>query len=616
MTSQIIAALKRQGKWLPGMGLCLLIFLVWSWTYRRMSALAWQTPLGYGGDGFLILGSAKAFLDGDIFPLLPKWVAHLNAPFTANWNDYPMPEQIIPAVMGWLGKTVGLFTAANFMVLLAHLLAGLSFWYVGRELKYRSAFVFTGAVLFAFSHYMFVRSLSHVGLTYCWHVPLMLLASWRACSAAPIKKGAREWLSSVAIAAVSGMMSVYYLGMFLQFLGLAVLLHLSRRHYRQVRFPLLLLATAIASFLIVNGHTLGYSWVHGKNHQAVIRNLAGLELYALKIPELVFPPSYHRWHGWAEFGQKHYFVPTLLKGELGSPYLGLAGLAGAVLLAGKSLWRILQGRPQMVPIQAWQTLWILLFSLGGGINLLLGTFGFLPLRSTNRYSVFILALVLLFLVRQLSREIPRKWVAPVALGLLVMGLWDQLPPQVPAKELRRTVDSVRSDRDFAEKLEAQLPQGALVFQLPPRTFPEAGPVFQMQDYEHFRPYLYSRGLHYSYGTNRGRVDADWQIAVGKAATAHMAKRLESFGFAAVMINRRGYEDSGVRLVSELTGARRPVLADNGDLIAIGLRPAASPVLPEPPVYFSIGWSEEAKEKIILTRARSVYERIDANARSR
>jgi hypothetical protein len=450
--SEFLKAIKRQEKWLLGIVLCLVIFSIWSWVYNRTSILAWQTPLSYGADGWMNLGNAKAFMDGDIFPVLPKWVAHLNAPFSANWNDFPVTEEFIFAIMGWLGKVVGLFPAANFMVLLAHLLAGLSFWYVGRELNYRPAFVFAAAILFAFSNFIFIRSFGHIVLSYYWHVPLMLLVSWWVYSSKPIQFKSRKWLVAVAIAAVSGMFNAYFTGMFLQFLAFAVLLHLARKNYHLISFPLLLLGVTIASFLIMNADSLSYSWINGGNSQAVVRSLGDLELYALKIPELVFPPANHRWLGWAEYGQSHYFIPTFIKGEMGASYLGLVGLAGLVLLAGTGMYRLLQGRLQLVTVHAWQTLWVLLFSLVGGINLLLGTFGFILFRATNRYCIFILALVLLFLVRQLSRKCPLEWVVPLAFVITFIGLWDQLPPKVSAAQIQQTADFVQSDRNFAQGL--------------------------------------------------------------------------------------------------------------------------------------------------------------------
>jgi len=599
-----LKALKRQEKWLSGIVLCGVIFLIWSWVHSRTSMVAWQTPLRYEGgkDVAFVLAYAKAFMDGDIFPVLSKWVSHLNAPFSANWNDYPVTDEFIYAAMGWIGKGIGLFPAANLMVLLAHLLTGLSFYYVGRKLKYRLAFVFAGAVLFTFFPYSFPHNLVNIMYSYYGHIPLMLLVSWWAFSSTTPQIKSRKWSIAVVIAAISGTFNVYYTGMFLQFLGFTVLLHLARKEYRLITFPLLLIGVTVASFLIMNADTLSYTWFHGQNPQAIVRNLTSLDKFALRIPSLVFPQDHHRWHAWAEYGQSHYFIPTMIEGEKKGGYLGLVGLAGLMWLTGTSLFRLLQGKLNLIPIHAWQILWVLLFSLAGGINLLLGTFGFVLFRCTFRYGLFIFALVLLFLVRQLSRKCSPKWTIPLACGIIVIGLWDQLPPKDSPAEIQRIANFMKSERNFSKELEAQLPQDSMVFQLPVVAFPETRPIYQMTDYEHFRPYLFTRHLHYSYGTNKGRRDADWQVVVNKLTPADMIAKLESYGFGAIIINRKGYEDKAVQLLEGIVATGRSIIADNGELVAIKLKPMAKPILPEIPPFYSTGWSlDEGTHRWAISR---------------
>ena len=585
----LIANMKYTKTW-QSVVLSLTVILVWCWVYGRMSWLAWQTPLSYSGDVWLGLGFAKAFMDGDIFPVMYKSVAQLGAPFSANWNDYLISEELIFATIGWLGKVTGLFLAANVLLLLAHLLAALSFWFVGRELKYRAEFVFAGSILFAFSHYIFARGLGHLVLSYYWHLPLILLVSWWTYSSQLIAIYSRKWIITIAVAIITGLLNPYYTWMFLQFIGFSFLLHFVRKQYELMKLPLLLIVVTAVSFVVMNADTFSYSWLHGKNIEAVNRNLAALEVYGLKIPELVFPPAYHAWKRWAEFGQSHYFAPTLIKGEMGSPYLGLVGLVGFAWLAGLALYRLLQGKAQGIPVHAWQTLWILLYSLIGGINLLLGSFGLILFRGTNRYSIVILTLVLLFLVRQLSRNCPEKWILPVAFCITALGLWDQLPPRVTSAQIQQVSERVQADRDFAKSLESKLSKGAMVFQLPVAAFPEIPPIVQMADYEHFRPYLFTQNLHYSYGTNKGRGDADWQVRVAKLPPPEMIRKLESHGFGAIMINRKGYLDAGKSLIDSLTADGKLVITENKDLVAFRLQPSILPVAIESEPVFALGWS--------------------------
>ena len=577
-------------KTLQSLVLSLTVSFVWCWVYGRQSWASWQTPIIYSGDGWFGFATAKAFMDGDISIAIYKWVVHLGAPFSANWNDYPISEELIFATIGWLGKVAGLFLAANVVLLMAHLLAALSFWFVGRELKYRAEFVFAGSILFAFSHYIFARGFGHLVLSYYWHLPLILLVTWWTYSSQLIAIYSRKWIITIAVSIITGLLNPYYTWMFLQFLGFAFLLHFVRKQYQLMKLPLLLIIVTAASFVVMNADTFSYSWLHGKNIEVINRNLAALELYGLKIPELVFPPADHSWKRWAEFGQSHYFSPTLIKPEVGSAYLGLVGLTGLLWLFGLAIYRLLQGKAQAIPVHAWQTLWILLYSLIGGINLLLGSFGLILFRCTNRYSIVILTLVLLFLVRQLSRHCPEKWILPMAFCITALGLWDQLPPRVTSTQIQKVSEVVQADRDFAKSLESKLSKGSMVFQLPVAAFPEIPPIVQMADYEHFRPYLFTQNLHYSYGTNKGRGDADWQAKVAKLPSPGMVRKLESYGFGAIMINRKGYVDAGKSLIDSLTADGKLVIAENKDLVAIRLQPSILPVAIESEPVFALGWS--------------------------
>ena len=109
----------------------------------------------HGGDTIEVLANAQAFLNGEIAPVVQKFVKSLGAPFAANWNDYPITEELIFAAMGWLGRGIGLFASANVILLLAHVLAGLSFYWVAKTLSTEQLSALPG-VLFAFSPIIFL----------------------------------------------------------------------------------------------------------------------------------------------------------------------------------------------------------------------------------------------------------------------------------------------------------------------------------------------------------------------------------------------------------------------------------------------------------------------------
>jgi phosphoglycerol transferase len=333
--------------------------------------------------------------------------------------------------------------------------------------------------------------------------------------------------------------------------------------------------------LLVNADTLLTRFVAGPNEGAAVRSLAHLEAFGLKFTEFFVPPPDHRWQALGAFAQRNYYAPAYIKGNLGSVYLGVVGLIGFLWLTGSSLYRLLQGKLRAIPVQFFQVLWIVLYATIGGINALLGVFGFVLLRGTNCLSIIVLCISLLFLTRQLTRRCPRRLAYPAALALLVVGLFDQLPDPPSVRYIAGLGRAIESDRAFVEEFESALPDGTRVFQLPVMEHPEARPIHKMRPYAQLRPYLFSTHLRFSHGSHKGRPREQWQREVAELSPARMAAALESYGFGALYVNRNGYPQRAGGLLDELAASGRPILAESRlrDLVVVALSPSATPILP-------------------------------------
>lgn len=420
-------------------------------------------------------------------------------------------------------------------------------------------------------------------MSYYWHLPLLVVAIGWVLRGDILKDRFKNGFCWV-VSAITGVFSPYYAFIYLHFLFFAFLLHWIRHHRREAGGALAFMVATALGFVSMNLDTISYGWTHGANSNAVVRDLSSLIYYGLKLPDLFFPPA-HRWEGWAAFSQSHYHAIVSPHGEGMSPYLGWAGLVGLAWLVGSSVYRLLQGKPRLIPTPAWQTLWVVLYGIMGGINLGVGALGWQLFRGTNRYSIMILTLALLFLTRQLSRRLPAlKQAIPASLALIAVGLWDQLPLPLTVEAVAGNARAMQADVTFAAQLEADLPEGALVFQLPVMAYPEVPPIHQMKDYEHFRPYLHTQNLRYSYGNTKGRGDEDWQNDVAALPPSQMITALESYGFSALYLNRKGYEDRAERLIQAIRQTGKRAVAESSDLIAFRLEPARNPLLPQATVF--------------------------------
>ena len=202
--------------------------------------------------------------------------------------------------------------------------------------------------------------------------------------------------------------------------------------------------------------------------------------------------------------------------------------------------------------------WILADAVVGGLNGILGTLGFVWFRATSRYSIWILALVLLWAVVRVSRTrlARRRGAALVALVAGVLALVDQLPPRRSAADIARTAATVASDATLVRSLETVLPAGAMLFQLPVVDFPEGPRIHRATDYEHLRPYLHASQLRFSYGSDKGGARDAWQRRAEALEPEALADALERIGFSGLLINRKAYEDGAAALRERLAASGR------------------------------------------------------------
>ena len=112
----------------------------------------------------------------------------------------------------------------------------------------------------------------------------------------------------------------------------------------------------------------------------------------------------------------------------------------------------------------------------------------------------------------------------------------------------------------------------MIFQLPIMDFPES-PAPGVGSYDHLRPYLYSHDLRFSFGTDKGRPDGEWQHQLAQLPFADVIAQLESTGFAAVYVNRNGFPDKGAALIKAFQGIGLGdmIESERGDLLCIFLK---------------------------------------------
>ena len=323
--------------------------------------------------------------------------------------------------------------------------------------------------------------------------------------------------------------------------------------------------------------SLLYTREHGKNTEVAHRQAAEVDIYGLRVIQLLTPIPDHRLEPLARLSNDLQQTPynseqSMFLGLVGS--IGLLGMIGALLVrvarpgaaptddgddddddGGRG--RLPRRGDDVRPLFGVLTIVIILVATMGGLAWFLAVAGFTELRGWNRISIVVAFLALAWLALSIDRLLAhrsygvrgRALLALAGVVVIVFGIADQTSKQIVPD--RRTYQAeFHADRAYFGAIEDRLPRGAAVFQLPYIPFPEAGPVNNIVEYDPLRPYLNTKHLRWSYGGMKGR-DSDWQAVAATEPAAQVVQDAIATGFSGVLVDRNGYQDKAESLTAEL-----------------------------------------------------------------
>jgi phosphoglycerol transferase len=528
------------------------------------------------------------FLDND----------RLGASGAINLRDYPLADVLHFAAFKLLGcVTHDSGVVLNLYELLGFPLASLSAYFVLRRFRLGRLAALVPAVLFACAPYHFLRIRGHPFLASYYLLPPMIWIILRVyLGRSPFLRaeslgGRPRWrlLSGEAAGAallcvLTGLAGVYY-AFFSCFLLLMAAVKSAFRERRWTPLAaasvlVLLVAASVATALLPSFLQMAR---YGRNPAVADRAPAEADVYGLHIGEMLLPVPQHRIKFLAELRQK-FMAPPRQQVE-GAPFaaLGILGSLGFCCIAGRFLWRHCDKVERIEDGLAYLNGAAVLLGTVGGVGSMFAFYVTPTIRCYDRLSIFIaffgLAGLFLALQRVVGRYASGCWrsaaYAAALVGLLIVGWLDQTSKaDIPFYTAIKA--QYASDADFGRRMEAALPPGSMVFQMPYVPFPENPPIQYMADYELFRPFLHTRTLRWSYGAVKGREASQWQADVAARPTAEAAEQLACAGFRGIYLDRAGFADQGAATeadLSRLLGAA-PMVSLNGrqaffDLTAYG-----------------------------------------------
>ncbi|KXU34856.1 hypothetical protein AXK12_06340 [Cephaloticoccus capnophilus] len=571
------------------------VCVVWLTIENRWGS-NFQLPTRYAYDAHYVLGMMKLAQEGDLGLFSHIYTKSLGAPFVGQLNDFPQTERVIIWVGGQVARVVGLMPAANAMLILSCVLAALSFYLSARLWKINRVPAWVFAVTYAFLPHN-SRSIQHLGIIFTGLLPLQFYILWYVSAAQKLSWRSRRFRLTLVVSLLSGLLNIYWIFFFLQLYVLALLFRIIKRSrdFTKALIPFAITCLSAGVFL---GSFIIYRISYGDNAMAVVRSYADIEQWALKPIDLFLPKTPPPLPIVSTVLSRYYDGGMIKIGENFGSYIGLFAALGLLALLFKSSQRQISRKSISLPCLA--AIWIIAYTAFGGLHSVFSlVFDFYEIRATNRYSTAIATIGLLYFVF-ISHKLTRKWNPTLRLFFLGVGAvcglleqsWSAYRTPSPPPALYEVADYVKADKALVSRLEHGLEPGSMIYILPATDFPEPfwGRGKFKGDFHHYqamRPFLYSTKLRYSYGSNKGRQGADWQLDVQELAPRGMAATLESYGFAGILLNRKGYEDRGEQVLAELARAGWPMEFEQGvdnEWVFIRLTPEQNPVLPTPTPY--------------------------------
>jgi phosphoglycerol transferase len=586
--------LRTVGEYVGGVLLCLVIVIFVMKLWRANL----RTPFEYGGDAVFHGMVIKGIIDNG-------WYLRNNfigMPGGGELFYFPMADNLHFLFV----KAFSFFTndyalILNLYFLLTFPLTTISSLYVLRHFKIPYLVAALGSLLYTFLPYHFFRNEHHLVLAGYYVVPLSVMvilwiASGRLMTIGSQEKTAvrglslrkRYFIASLVICLfiASGGLG-YYAFFTCFFLLVAGIAAASCWHtIRHLLVALILIGAVFAGMVINLIPNVIYRWNHGES-RTVMRGTEEAELYGLKISQMLLPIDRHRIKTLSSLKEKYNRSAPLVN-ENGNATLGIVGSIGFLTLLGWLLFR----KPFATQVWADHETTVLFSHLSvltisgvllatiGGFASLFALFISPQIRSYNRisvylafFSLFAVMLILDGLLGRRGNSRTARNLFPVLLAaILLVGILDQTGNGIFVPQYAEVSSENASDAEFVGRIESTVGSNSMIFQLPYVPFPENPPVNKMQDYDHFRPYLHSHNLRWSYGAIKELANDRWQRATAGLSPDQFLEAIALAGFSGIYIDRGGYTDAGADIEAKLRSRLgiAPIVSPNGRMLFFDL----------------------------------------------
>jgi hypothetical protein len=216
----------------------------------------------------------------------------------------------------------------------------------------------------------------------------------------------------------------------------------------------------------------------------------------------------------------------------------------------------------------------LLLSTIGGFGSLFNLLVTSEIRAYSRVTPFLAFFAFVGVCAALDTLLRRRRDAGlvVATVVVLIGLWDQVHSlrgiAAAYAPIREEYSAVQA---FVSQLEKGLSNGVMVLQLPFTVYLNDVGHVRMRPYDHFKPYVVSRHVQWSYPALSNAQFA-WQEGASQLDPIELVALAAQEGFSVILVDKYGYADDGKGIGAALQAvAGSRVLADSERYLAIDIR---------------------------------------------
>lgn len=441
-------------------------------------------------------------------------------------------------------------TAANFYYFAGYIFVALGMYIALRMLQKETWLAAIGGVIYTFLPYHYLRGEQHIYLANYYMVPIACaMIIWLLDEQ---KERNRKFnLICISICVLMGLTDIYY-SVFLAIILFFVFIY-NLWNKKSISVCFMELALCVIPFLAIAIENIPYliSWFNhlGNNSNAFVsagdgRTLADLQVYGLRIVQLIYPIQNHRIGLLANFREN--LDQYLGTDESRMVTLGLLMTVGLVVSVFILLF---SNKNDMVTeeIKKYGTLnvFIILVANIGGLNIFVGLISS-SIRCYNRMSIFIAAFslmtiitILQYVLRKGFSDIRKRVVIILGAALvLCLALLDQTPPFSKA-DYEYNWELNHNTKKLVEEIDLITDDNASILMLPIITEGVSEAKHDMRNYEQFWPSVYSDNLCWIEGTKEEYMN--WANALSVMRTEMILEYSVCEGVEGIWLDENGYD---------------------------------------------------------------------------